>query len=464
MNLLNPSLTLLETATGYNLRSKQHAQILYDNPSGHAAYKWNFTDYFRAFPPNPPSKWTSSQCRYVEDALNNGWLSVTALAGPRNSDSPTPERISTRPPRTAIPEENPFPPSHQPPPPIPTAPNANNRQISTQPEEPIPTLLAALNRDITSAYDRTITSVTTTLLASASTQQSFLSSTVERLSAELASQRSKDHSEISSPKAKVAAAQSHGAREAELAQARAEGDVAGRERVMMEIRDTKEKLQREYLEELVRVRREARMEGYEAGFRAGVEQREMSHGGIEKTEMGNGVAEARLGSLFSEEETEVTRQSEEYNPEAEFGFQRHPGIIGGRHPVPSGENHDLAAEVEDQDLGAGEYNAEFNIQYQPYMGIVEEQRPEWSELKHTHDADGELYDATPPRAFKQPKFEKPAERKVRGTVNKKILHKGPFEGLAQSFTGGLFLSSDEEIDDGMRELPLMGVESGFSFY
>lgn len=470
MNLLNLPLTLLENTTGYNFRSKQHAQILYDNLSGHAAYKWNFTDYFRAFPPNPPSKWTSSQCRYVEDALNSGWVSVTALAGPRNGDSSIPERISTRPPRSATPEENPFPPSHQPPPPIPTAPNANSRQISTQPEEPIPTFLAALNRDLTSAYDRTITSVTTTLLASASTQQSFLSSTVERLSAELASQRSKDHSEISSLKVKVAAGQSHGAREAELAQARAEGDVAGRERAMMEIGDMKEKLQREYLEELVRVRRDARMEGYEAGFRAGVERREMSHGGIENTEMGNGVA--RLGSLFSEQETKITRQGEEYNPEAGFGYQGHPGIIGGRRPVSSGENRDPAAEMEDQDLGAGEYNAEFDIQYQPYLGMVEEQRPEWSELKHTHDADEELYDATPPRAFKQPKFEKPgsmpgsmgAERKVRGTVNNKILHKGPSEGLAQSFTGGLFLSSDEEIDDGMRELPLMGVESRFSFY
>ena len=262
-------------------------------------------------------------------------------------------------------------------------------------------------------------------------------------------------------KVKVAAAQSHGVREAELAQARAEGDVAGRERALMEIEDMKEKLQREYLEELVRVRREARTQGYEAGFMA---RGEMERRGVRQAEVGE-----RFGSLFSEEKTEVTRQSEEYNPEAEFGFQRHPGIIGGRHPISSGKTRAPAAEMEDQDLGAGEYNPEFDIQYQPYLGMVDEQRPERSELKHTHDADGELYGATPPRAFKQPKFEKPgsmgAKREVRGNAeNKLILHKGASEGLAQSFTGGLFLSSDEEIDDGMREVPQMGVESGFSFY
>ncbi|KFZ15478.1 hypothetical protein V502_05574, partial [Pseudogymnoascus sp. VKM F-4520 (FW-2644)] len=257
---------LLKNATGYDFSSKQNSHLLYDNPSGQGAYKWCFSEYFRRFPLNPPSKWTMAQCRLVEEALDSNWVSVTPLAGTKNSDSPMPDHNpNNRPLRTTTMDQRPSP--GHPTPPISTAqpPDARQRDLHPPPTEPTEALLAALNRDLTTAYDRTITSLTTTLLASATTHHTLLTSSLTRLSTELASQRSNEHSEISTLKQQIAAqAQSRGAghaKEAELAQARAEGDVAGQQRAIRDMGDVQNGFLRSHLEELVRVRREARMEG-----------------------------------------------------------------------------------------------------------------------------------------------------------------------------------------------------------
>ncbi|KFZ07461.1 hypothetical protein V501_06448 [Pseudogymnoascus sp. VKM F-4519 (FW-2642)] len=96
--------------------------------------------------------------------------------------------------------------------------------------------------------------------------------------------------------------------------------------------------------------------------------------------------------------------------------------------------------------------------------------PDSSELKHPLDYDEELYNATPPRATKALKIEHPDSSmgipgEVRGnTENRLILHKGPSEGLAQSFSGGLFMSSDEEIDEGVRDVFGKDGDIGFSYF
>jgi len=49
------------------------------------------------------------------------------------------------------------------------------------------------------------------------------------------------------------------------------------------------------------------------------------------------------------------------------------------------------------------------------------------------------------------------------TENRLVLHRPP-GGLATSFSGGLFLSSDEEIDDAARGAPHKDAEDGFSYF
>ncbi|OBT88796.1 hypothetical protein VE02_03143 [Pseudogymnoascus sp. 03VT05] len=455
--------TLLKNATGYSFPAKKNAHLLFDNPSGKGAYKWCFSDKFRRFPQNAPSRWTTAHCRLVEEALDRNWVSVTPLPGTRDSDSSTPEHTpQNRHLRftTAAQRQTPS----QPTPPLPTAQNPDARQ----PEDPIPALLAALNRDLTSAYDRTVTGLTTTLLASVTTHHTFLSSSLTRLSTALADQRSTDHSsEIAALKQQIAtatpAAQSDGsghAKEAELAQARAEGDVAGQQRAIKEIGDIQDGLLRSHLQELMRVRREARMEGYEAGFRAGVEQGREREGSGESGLMGEG-----LGELFEEEERGVGWRGEEGNLGAEFGVLGQLGVGGGRGAVGLGENRRTVA-----GMGGGEYISKSELQLHPHPGIVGGRWPDSSEPKHTLDYDGELYGATPPRATKVPKTEHPDNsmgipEEVRGnTENGLILHKGPSEGLAQSFSGGLFMSSDEEIDEGMRDVFGKDGDIGFSYF
>lgn len=413
-----------------------------------------------------------AQCRLVEEALDSNWVSATPLASTKNSDSPMSDHNpNNRPLRTTTMDQRPFP--GHPIPPISTAqpPDARQRDLQPPPTEPTEALLATLNRDLTTAYDRTITSLTTTLLASASTHHTFLSSSLSRLSTELASQRSNEHSEISTLKQQIAATQSHGAghtKEAELAQARAEGDAAGQQRAIRDMGDVHNGFLRSHLQELVRVRREARMEGYEAGFRAGVEQ-----GGARgvREESAREERGQRLGSLFSEAESEMGRlKSEEYNPESEFGFQGHLGIIGGRRPVSSGEQRANDAEMSVEYQGDEKYNPKSEFQPRTHLGITGGRHPDSSGQKHPRDDDGELYDATPPRATKLPKLEhfpdnmRAVEEVRENTENRLILHKGPSEGLANSLSGGLFLSSDEEIDDGTREVPHKDLEGGFSYY
>lgn len=358
-----------------------------------------------------------AQCRLVEEALDRNWVSVTPLAGTKDSDSPMPDHNpNNRPLRTTTMDQRPFP--GHPTPPISTAqpPDARQRDLHPPPTEPTEALLAALNRDLTTAYDRTITSLTSTLLASATTHHTLLSSSLSRLSTELASQRSNEHSEISTLKQQIAAqAQSRGAehaKEAELAQARAEGDVAGQQRAIRDMGDVQNGFLRSHLEELVRVRREARMEGYEAGFRAGVEQRG-GRGVREESAREESAREERgqrLGSLFSEAESEMGRlKSEEYNPESEFGFQGHLGIIGGRRPASSGEQRAGDAEMSVEHQGDGKYNPESEFQLQTHIGITGGRHPDSSGLKHPRDDDGELYDATPPRATKLLKLEHPTD-------------------------------------------------------
>lgn len=408
-----------------------------------------------------------TQCRLVEEALDSNWVSVTPLAGTKNSDASLSDHGSNnRPLRATTMDQRPF--SGNLPQSISTPQKSDGGQTSTQPPEPIPALLAALNRDLTSAYDRTITSLTTTLIASASTHHTFLSSSLSRLSTELASQRTHEQSEIFALKSKIAE-QSRGtshATEAELAQARAEGDAAGQQRALNDMGDVQNGLVRSHLQELVRVRREARMEGYEAGFRAGVEQGRWEVGVRE--ESARDERGKRLGSLFSEAESEAWRRgSEEYNPESEFGFQGHLGIIGGRYPVSSGQKraNDVETSVERQ--GAEEHNPESEVQPQAHLGIIGGRRPESSGVKHPRDDDGDLYDATPPRATKL-KFEHPGNRgteeKVQGSIeNRLVLHKDLSRELATSFSGGLFMSSDEEIDEGMRDIPRKDAEDGFTY-
>ncbi|OBT75955.1 hypothetical protein VF21_05806 [Pseudogymnoascus sp. 05NY08] len=445
--------TLLKDATGYSFPAKQNAHLLFDNPSGKGAYKWCFTEHFRRFPQNAPSRWTTAHCRLVEEALDRNWVSVTPLPDTRDTDSPIPELEHTpnnRSLRSTTRSQRPHP--NQPTPPLPTAPNPDNGQ----PEDPIPALLAALNRDLTSAYDRTVTGLTTTLLASVTTHHSFLSSSLSRLSTALADQRSTEHSsEVAALRQQIAtataAAQLEGtghAKEAELAQARAEGDVAGQQRAIKEIGDIQGGLLRSHLQELMRVRREARMEGYEAGFRAGVEQGREREGTGESGLMGEG-----LGELF-----------EEGNLGEEFGVLGQVGGGGGRGAVRLGENRGPVA-----GMGGGGYNLESEFQLQPHPRVMGGRRPGASELKHSLDYDEELYGATPPRATKVPKTEHPENmgipEEVRGnTENRLILHKGPSEGLAQSFSGGLFMSSDEEIDEGMRDVFGKDGDIGFSYF
>ncbi|ELR08169.1 hypothetical protein GMDG_02981 [Pseudogymnoascus destructans 20631-21] len=447
--------TLLKNTTGYSFPAKQNGHLLYDNPSGKGAYKWCFSDKFRRFPQNAPSKWTTAHCRLVEEALDRNWLSVTPLPGTRNSDSPVPmpEHTPTRPPRATTTPQRPSP--NQPTPSISAAPNPNNEQ----PKNPIPALLTTLNRDLTSAYNRTLTTLTTTLLASTTTHHTFLSSSLSRLSSALASQRSTDHSsEIATMKQQIAATQSDDAREAELAQARAEGDVAGQQRAIKEIGDIQDGLLRSHLQELMRVRREARMEGYGAGFRAGVEQ------GAEqgRVQGESGLMEERLGELFED--------GEDGNLESEVGVQGGLGVGRWREAALSGENRKTVAEMGGRQMGGGGYISESEFQLQPHPGVVGGRRLDSSELKHPLDYDGELYNATPPRATKVLKIEHPdnsmgiVEDVQAPTENRLILHKGPSEGLAQPFSGGLFLSSDEEIDEGMRDAFGKDGELGFSYF
>ncbi|OBT95800.1 hypothetical protein VE01_06466 [Pseudogymnoascus verrucosus] len=439
--------TLIKNATGYSFRSKQNTHLLYDNPSGKGAYKWNFSDKFRRFPQNAPSKWTTAHCRLVEEALHRNWLSVTPLPDTRDSDSPTPS-LNNRPLRATTTAQRPTP--SQPTPLISTAPNPDDGQT----EDPIPALLAALNRDLTSAYDRTVTSLTTTLLASATSHHTFLSSSLARISTALASQRSTDHSsEVARLKQQIATAQSDDAREAELAQARTEGDVAGQQRAIREIGDVQDGLLRSHLQELMRVRREARMEGYEAGFRAGVEQGRERDGMGESGLMGEG-----LGESYEE--------GEEGNLESEVGILGGLGVGRGGGAVGSGENRGPVSE-----RGGGGYIPESEFHLQPHPpGVIGGRRPDSSDLKHPFYDDGELYNATPPRATKALKIERPdssmgIQGEVRGnTENRLILHKGSSEGLAQSFSGGLFMSSDEEIDEGTRDVFGKDGDIGFSYF
>ncbi|KFY07143.1 hypothetical protein V492_07399, partial [Pseudogymnoascus sp. VKM F-4246] len=315
--------------------------------------------------------------------------------------------------------------------------------------------LAALNRDLTSAYDRTITSITTTLLASASTHHTFLSSALARLATELAAQHSAENAEISALKLQIAS-QSRGAREAEIDRARREGDVAGQQRA-------RDELWKGHAEELMRVRREARMEGYEAGFRAGVERRE-----AERREAKRRERRERLGSLFSEGESQG-RNGEGYNPELEFGFQGHLGGAGGRQAASLGEQQGGDAGMEDAHLGAEELNFDPNFRFQAYLGGAGGIQHDFSGLKHAHDDDGELYNATPPRATKLPKFEHSNNRGIAeeapGTAeNRSVSHQAPPKEPAQSFSGRLFLSSDEEVDDGMRDAFHMDGEGSFDYF
>ncbi|KFX92178.1 hypothetical protein V490_05528, partial [Pseudogymnoascus sp. VKM F-3557] len=82
---------LLKDVTGYTYTAKQNTHIVCDNTSGPGAYKWKFSEFFRAFPPNPPSKWSMAQCRLVEEALEKNWVSVIPLPRSKNGDSPTPD-------------------------------------------------------------------------------------------------------------------------------------------------------------------------------------------------------------------------------------------------------------------------------------------------------------------------------------------------------------------------------------
>ncbi|KFY13321.1 hypothetical protein V492_03347, partial [Pseudogymnoascus sp. VKM F-4246] len=86
---------LVKNATGYDLPTKQNTHILCDHLSGKGAYKWNFSNGFRRFPQNSPSKWTTTQCRLVEEALDSGTVSVTGLPSTRTSVSPVPSHAAT---------------------------------------------------------------------------------------------------------------------------------------------------------------------------------------------------------------------------------------------------------------------------------------------------------------------------------------------------------------------------------
>ncbi|KFX95104.1 hypothetical protein O988_05966, partial [Pseudogymnoascus sp. VKM F-3808] len=252
---------LLKDVTGCTYTAKQNTHIVCDNPSGPGAYKWKFSELFRAFPPNPPSKWSMAQCRLVEEALDKNWVSVIPipLPGSRNGDSPTPDHTpNNRPLRATTMQQRPS--TGLSAPSIPTAQQPDHElQLSPDLPEPITAILTALNRDLTTAYSRTITSLTSTLQASASTHHTLLFTSLSLLSTSLAS----EHYELSTLKKQIAeqSRDSTQAREAELAQARAEGDAAGQARAIQDIGDVQNGLLRGHLEELVRVRREARKEG-----------------------------------------------------------------------------------------------------------------------------------------------------------------------------------------------------------
>ncbi|KFY85804.1 hypothetical protein V498_07649, partial [Pseudogymnoascus sp. VKM F-4517 (FW-2822)] len=177
----------------------------------------------------------------------------------------------------------------------------------------------------------------------------------------------------------------------------------------------------------------------------------------------------RLGSLFSEG-NEAARQSEEVSPAAEFGFQGRLGGAKGGRSVSRGEKRVRDAEIESDRLGAEDYNPESGVQLQPHPRIIGGRRPGSSGLKHPREDDGELYGASPPRATKVPKLEHPGDMRTvaaearENTENRLILHKAPSGGLAQSLSGGLFLSSDEEVDDGSRDVPLTEGEGGFEYF
>ncbi|KAL5346830.1 hypothetical protein ACLOAV_007973 [Pseudogymnoascus australis] len=434
---------LVKTATGYNFPAKQNTHILYDNLSGQGAYKWNFSDYFRSFPPSPPSKWSTSQCRLVEDALNNNWISVTPLPSTRNTDSPMPEHSSARSLRSTTTNQR-LPPN-QPLPPLSTAPDPDPRLSLLHPTDPTPALLAALNHDLTTAYNRTVTSLTNTLHASSSTHHTLLTTSLSRLATDLASQRS---TEISALHQQLATTQSQsgGAKEAELARARAEGDAAGQQRAITDMGDVQGGLHRSHLVEL----------GW--GGAAG--------GGPGDA----GETVERLGSLFSEG-SEAARQSEEVSPAAEFGwFQGRLGGAKGGRSVSRGGKPARDAEMESDRPAAEEYNPEPGIKLQPPPRIIGGRNPGSSGPKHPREDDGELYGASPPRATKVPKLEHPGDMRTaapegrENTENRLILHKAPSGGLAQSLSGGLFLSSDEEVDDGSRDVPLREGEGDFSYF
>ncbi|KFY40782.1 hypothetical protein V495_05279 [Pseudogymnoascus sp. VKM F-4514 (FW-929)] len=404
---------LLKDVTGYTYTAKQNTHIVCDNTSGPGAYKWKFSEFFRAFPPNPPSKWSMAQCRLVEEALEKNWVSVIPLPRSKNGDSPTPDHApNNRPLRATTMQQRPS--TSQSAPSIPMAQQADHElQLSPDLTEPMTALLTALNRDLTTAYDRTIASLTNTLHASASTHHTLLSTSLSLLSTALAS----EHSELSTLKQQIAeqSRDSSQARESELAQARAEGDAAGQARAIQDIGDVQNGLLRGHLEELVRVRREARKEGYEVGFRDGLEK-----GREGKVNIANPAHSRQLQLL-----TSSVLEAEDYNP-AEFQLQAHLGIIGGRRPGSSGQ-------------------------------------------KRLHDDDAELYSSSPPRATKMLKSEHRPDNRDTGeeageaTENRLVLHRPP-GGLATSFSGGLFLSSDEEVDNGAREVPHKDEEDGFSYF
>ncbi|KFY01878.1 hypothetical protein O988_02475, partial [Pseudogymnoascus sp. VKM F-3808] len=145
------------------------------------------------------------------------------------------------------------------------------------------------------------------------------------------------------------------------------------------------------------------------------------------------------------------------------------GIGGANLSVPLGRQCDRDAEMTPDNQEAKDYNpAEFQLQ--SHLGIIGGRRPGSSGQKRPHDDDAELYGSSPPRATKMLKSEHRPDNRDTGeeageaTENRLVLHRPP-GGLASSFSGGLFLSSDEEIDNGSREVPQKdGEDDGFSYF
>ncbi|KFY34629.1 hypothetical protein V494_06598, partial [Pseudogymnoascus sp. VKM F-4513 (FW-928)] len=142
---------------------------------------------------------------------------------------------------------------------------------------------------------------------------------------------------------------------------------------------------------------------------------------------------------------------------------------GGRQAASLGEQQGGYAEMEGANLGAEELNFNPNFRFQAYLGGAGGIQHDFSGLKHTHDDDGELYNATPSRATKLPKFEHSntmcrVEEVEQTSENRLVPHQAPPKEPAQSFSGGLFLSSDEEVDDGMRDAFHMDGEGSFDYF